>query len=86
MSRNGDAFYFDNFIACADCACRAAQMLKEILGQFQPDKLPDKIDQLHEIEHEGDTNQHHMLEALASSFITPIERGQSLALSRNLDG
>ena len=33
MSKKQDAFYFDNFVACADYSVKAARLLKEILSE-----------------------------------------------------
>ena len=46
MAKKQDSFYFDNFVACAEDSCRAAQMLKAALENFRPDTqragtLPD---------------------------------------------
>src|SRR5699024_5681953 len=50
-----------------------------------PGKLDEAISKIHEIEHEGDQKRHELVEALAKSFITPIEREDIMELSRNID-
>ena len=85
MAKKQDAFYFDNFITCSDCALRAANILRDTLLNYDPDKLADEINELHKVEHEGDTNKHEMMEVLAKAFITPIEREDIIALSQNID-
>ena len=33
MAKKQDAFYFENFIACADYACQAAHLLEQVMQQ-----------------------------------------------------
>ena len=82
MAKKQDSFYFDNFIACAEDSCKAAEMLKEALENFQPDSL---LDRLHEIEHSADIKKHEVLDRLAKEFIPPIEREDIVSLSQNID-
>jgi len=83
--KKSERYYFDNFIACTNCARKAAAMLDEILGGFDVKSLPDKIEQMHAIEHEADTYKHEMMEELVRAFITPIEREDIILLSQNID-
>ena len=85
MSKKQDAIYFDNFIACAQYASQAAQLLKEIFHSFDPSHMSQWADQLHEIEHAADKKRHAMTDKLAKAFITPIEREDISALSTNID-
>ena len=50
MSKKQDAYYFNNFAACADCSSRAAHLLKEILTDFKPEEISTRLDEIHEIE------------------------------------
>ena len=85
MAKKSGDFYFNNFIECADCAWRAAKMLESILENYTPGKLDEAISKIHEIEHEGDQKRHELVETLAKSFITPIEREDIMELSRKID-
>lgn len=85
MSKKQDTFYFQNFIDCADCACRAAHLLEETMRHFDPDKLPEKLDEMHEIEHAADKKKHALLDTLVKAFITPIEREDIIQMSQNID-
>lgn len=85
MSKKGERFYFDNFMNCAACACRAAGLLEETLGSFNVKNLPGSIEQMHVIEHEGDSLKHEMMAELMRAFITPIEREDIILLSQNID-
>ena len=85
MAKKQDSFYFDNFVACAEDSCRAAQMLKEALTDFHPDSVKDQLDRLHEVEHSADMKKHDMLDHLAKEFLPPIEREDIVSLSQNID-
>lgn len=85
MAKKQDSFYFENFIACAEDSCEAAQMLKETLQDFNPEELKEKLDELHEIEHRADMKKHDMLDHLAKEFLPPIEREDIVLLSQNID-
>ena len=41
MSKKQDAFYFDNFAACAEDACKAAHMLKDVLSDFHQENISE---------------------------------------------
>lgn len=85
MSKKQDAFYFQNFIDCADCACQAAHLLEKIMLDFDPNTVQSKLDEMHEIEHAADAKKHKLLDVLVKAFITPIERDDILRLSQNID-
>ena len=80
-----DSFYFDNFVACADYSCQAAKLLEKGMKDFNPDKINEMIDEMHEAEHGGDDKTHELLNVLAKAFITPIEREDIMELSQNID-
>lgn len=85
MSKKQDAFYFDNFTACADYACQAAHLLEKTLENFDLQQLPDKLTEMHEVEHAADDKKHDLLRVLSKAFITPIEREDIMSLSQNID-
>ena len=74
MARKQDAYYFDNFIACAEESCHAASLLRKVLGDFKPQELEKYLEEIHEIENRADGKKHEMLDRLAKEFIPPIER------------
>ena len=85
MAKKQDSFYFDNFVACAEDSCRAAQMLKSALENFKPETLKAQLDSIHEVEHSADAKKHEMLDHLAKEFLPPIEREDIVSLSQNID-
>lgn len=80
-----DQFYFDNFVECTDCALRAARLLQDTMKNFDPAKIKEDMDKMHDIEHEADTKKHEMLGVLMKAFMTPIEREDIMLLSSCLD-
>lgn len=84
MSKS-DALYFENLIRCADCACRAAKILEDVLEYFNPDTIEPQILAIHKVENEGDFKKRQMMEALSRAFLTPIEPEDIIALSQNID-
>lgn len=85
MSKKQDAYYYNNFISCAEYSCKAVHLLKDILTHFNPDEISSKMDEIHNIEHQADATKHEMTDKLAKAFITPIEREDIIELSHNID-
>ena len=85
MAKIQDSFYFENFIACADCACQAAYLLEKAMKDYDPGMISEKLDEIHAVEHAGDEKKHELVNVLARAFITPIEREDILLLSQSID-
>lgn len=85
MARKNDAFYFDAFCESADFSCQAAQLLSKIMHNFDPDRIEEAIDEMHEIEQSADDKKHDVQNALVTAFVTPIEREDIAMLSDYLD-
>ena len=85
MGKKQDTYYFNTFTACAEDACRAAQLLKSVLENFKPEELETQLEKLHEIEHSADEKKHDIMDHLAKEFIPPIEREDIVSLSQNID-
>ena len=60
MAAKADRFYYDNFIAAADCACKSADYLVECLTAYRPEKIETMLKTIHEYEHNGDVKKHEM--------------------------
>ncbi len=60
-----------------------AELLKELLDNF--DDVKGKAREIEEIEHKGDSITHDVVKKLNTTFITPIEREDILALASSLD-
>ncbi len=85
MSKKQDSFYYENFSECVACACQAAHYLEDTLKNFDPQRLHDVLDGLHQVEHAADEKKHELSNVLARAFITPIEREDILLLSQSID-
>lgn len=85
MSKKSDSYYFRNFIECVQCGCEAAKMLEDNLMHFDTGLLQEKLDLLHEIEHNADKKKHEMMGVLVKEFMTPIEREDIILLSQSID-
>ena len=85
MSKKQDGFYYENFSECVACACQAAHYLEDTLKSFDPQRLHDVLDGLHQVEHAADEKKHELSNVLARAFITPIEREDILLLSQSID-
>ena len=67
MKKKKDEFYYKNLNQCAGYACRAAEVLQETLKEFDQTALQEKMEQVHELEQQGDTKRHKMM-AVTTSF------------------
>ena len=85
MSKKQDSCYYENFSECVACACQAAHYLEDTLKSFDPQRLHDVLDGLHQVEHAADEKKHELSNVLARAFITPIEREDILLLSQSID-
>src|ERR1044071_8209968 len=78
-----DRVFFDLFEESAANVLRAAELLDEMLGTY-----PEHNDLARAIllcEQEGDRNTYDMIQRLNSTFVTPIDREDILALASGLD-
>ena len=74
MARQKDTFYFDGFRRSADYACQAAKLLSEVMHDFNPGQLRERMDSMHAIEKSADEVRHDMMDELVTAFITPFDR------------
>lgn len=77
--------YFGLFVECMEYSCQAAELLLDVIKKYQPERLPEDLKRLHEIEHGGDMAKHRLLEQLMKEFLPPIEREDIVALASNID-
>lgn len=85
MAKKPDSFYFDNYVACADLAVQAAELLIKIFENFDPAQIHDMLEEMHAIEHAADKKHHELEDALLTAFITPLEREDLDLMSCALD-
>ncbi|MBQ8827533.1 MAG: DUF47 family protein, partial [Clostridia bacterium] len=85
MASKADRFYYENLTAAADFCCKAADYLVECMTSYDPLKLKEMLDKMHEFEHSADKQKHEMSTSLAKAFVTPIDREDLDELSANID-
>lgn len=74
MGRRGQFDYFGAFGEIVNQATLASDKLRTFLKDYDPSKLDAFRAEIHEIEHVSDKINHELFTALASEFITPIDR------------
>ncbi|HWQ77855.1 MAG TPA: DUF47 family protein [Anaerovoracaceae bacterium] len=85
MAIKKDNNYFNAFVELVNYSCEAAGLLSEIMNNYNPDELEEKMKLMHNIEHAGDVERHIMMKKLAKEFITPIEREDIIAMADAID-
>ena len=85
MANKKQERYYEIFVEMCTFSCEAAKFLREILGDYDPEKLEAYMEKMHKIEHDGDSARHSMIKLLAKEFITPIEREDIMAMSESID-
>ncbi len=85
MSKKQDAYYFNNFIECAEYATKASKLLYEIMSNFDVANIKENLEKMHELEHAADKKKHELTEVLVKAFITPIDREDIVSVSQNVD-
>ncbi len=77
--------YFDAFERIGEFACKEAAMLNSILREYDPKKMGEHVQIVHEIENEADLENHQVYKHLADEFVPPIDREDIATLVQNLD-
>jgi len=78
-----DEAFFAMFEQAAQNAMDGAEVLKDLLDTFE--NVKEKARRIEEIEHKGDTLTHEIIKKLNTTFITPIDREDILALTSSID-
>lgn len=85
MKKKKDEFYYKNLNACVEYAYQETELLRDAMEHYDKNTIQEKMEAIHELEQQGDTKRHKMMEVLSQAFITPIEREDLIALSNYLD-
>ncbi len=75
--------FFDLFEEGARTTTKAARKLKELVDTWE--NVGEKVNEITELEHQGDTITHRIMEQLHRSFITPFDREDIAQLAHSLD-
>ena len=75
--------FFNLFEESAQNMVFTAQKLKELVDTWED--IEEKVGEITELEHEGDTITHQIMEQLHRTFVTPFDREDIALLSNALD-
>ncbi len=85
MPRKPKKDYFTLFTHQSAHCVQAAELLRDLLAQFDPFAMPDAVERMHRVEHEADLVRRTVTQTLSEDFLPPIEREDILALANALD-
>ncbi len=85
MFKKNEYNYYQKFVELVEYNCKAAELLCEIVYNFDPKKAESMLKSMHDIEHEADVQKHLMVNKLIKEFITPIDREDIINLSQEID-
>jgi len=77
--------FFDMFNEIAGNLVEGAQVLSDLLHNYDYEKLAAPVQKIKEIEHRGDDMTHRVLIKLNQTFITPFDREDIHLLASSLD-
>jgi uncharacterized protein len=77
--------FFDMFAEIAGNLVEGAQVLSDLLHNYDYEQMPAAVQKIKEIEHRGDDMTHRVLIKLNQTFITPFDREDIHQLASSLD-
>ena len=77
--------YFEEFIRMTEYIEQSSILLKELLNDYNQEKLDKSIEEIHKLEHSSDRVVHKMRENLIKDFLPPIEREDLAIIVSKLD-
>ena len=75
--------FFELFDESARNAIKAAQKLNQLVCSWE--NVGETVSEIDELEHEGDTITHQIMEQLNRTFVTPFDREDIAQLAHSLD-
>lgn len=86
MKKNKKGFnYFEAFVNLSEYSLSSAEILHKTLAEFKASEMPQKVKEMHEIEHSADIAKHELMNHLVKEFLPPIEREDIINLSQEID-
>jgi len=85
MSNKKQERFYEMFVEMSEYSCGAARLLRDILNDYDLEKIGFYMEKMHEFEHSGDVARHKMMKSLAKEFITPIEREDIMQMGESID-
>ncbi|MBR2289708.1 MAG: DUF47 family protein [Clostridia bacterium] len=77
--------YFNEFITMSECIVKSAEILRDVLSNFDTQKLEEKTVEVHRLENDADQILHTMRNNLIKDFLPPIEREDIILIGHKLD-
>ena len=77
--------YFEEFISMTEYIEKSSIILKELMNDYNQEKLEKSIEEIHKLEHSSDRVVHKMRENLIKDFLPPIEREDIAVIVNKLD-
>lgn len=85
MNKNENYNYFNEFITVTEYIVKSANTLKDIMENFNLEKLNTDIHEVHKLENEADKIVHKMRRYLIKDFLPPIDREDIALIINKLD-
>lgn len=85
MKKKENYNYFNEFIQLTDHIVESAKSLKDIMGNFNKERLDNEIMKVHKLENEADNIVHKMENYLIKDFLPPIDREDVTRIVNRLD-
>lgn len=77
--------YFEEFIKVSEYIKESSHILKELMNDYNIEKLDKSMEEIHKLEHSSDKVVHKMREYLIKDFLPPIEREDIALVINKLD-
>ncbi len=78
-----DEKFFDLFEQSANNIVKASHVLKDLIDSW--DCIEQRVEEIREMEHTGDTITHEIIARLHRTYVTPIDREDIALLAKSLD-
>ena len=85
MSKKENYNYFNEFISMADNIVDSANILNEIIENYDVENLEANIQRVHILENQADDTVHRMRNYLIKDFLPPIDREDIAEIVNKLD-
>ena len=85
MKRKKGFNYFEAFVNLSKYSLSSAEILHKTMTEFKSSQLPNRVKEMHEIEHSADLAKHDIMNHLVKEFLPPIEREDIITLSQEID-
>jgi uncharacterized protein len=83
--KNKSNYYYDSFPELCHFSVLCGERILDFMNHFDPAKLEDDKNVVHELEHEADDKKHEVERKLMTEFMTPIDREDIFELLRMID-